>query len=88
MALTTDGAERRLLHLVQALSPERVAEVLDFAEFLYARERPQAPNDAHVALQDSFGVWRDRTDLIGDSVALVRAMRDEWQAREERLGLG
>ncbi|MFQ5595439.1 MAG: DUF2281 domain-containing protein [Anaerolineae bacterium] len=87
MTLTTDGTERRLLHLVKALPPERVAEVLDFAEFLYAREQPQV-NDTHAALQDSFGVWRDRTDLIGDSGALVRAMRDEWQAREEHLGLG
>lgn len=73
--------------LVRALPAERATEVLDFAEFLYARKQTQT-KDVETALQESFGVWRDRDDLSGDSAALVRAMRDEWQEREEeRLGL-
>ena len=51
------------------------------------RERPQLEK-ARSALQDSFGIWRNRTDLPADSAAMVRAMRDAWQTREDRLGLG
>lgn len=86
MVLPADSVEERLLSLVRILPPERATEVLDFAEFLYVREQKQA-KDVETALQDSFGVWRDRDDLSGDSAALVRAMRDEWQEREKRLGL-
>lgn len=86
MVLMVKTIEKRLLNIVRALPPERAAEVLDFAEFLQTREGRQA-NDVRAALDESFGIWRDRTDLIGDSASLVRAMRDEWQEREERLGL-
>lgn len=85
--MPTETIEQQLLHVVRALPPARATEVLDFAEFLFSREQPRT-NDAYAALQDSFGVWRDRTDLTGDSAVLVRAMRDEWRVREERLGLG
>lgn len=86
LTLTVESVEQQLLHLVRTLPPARAVEVLDFAEFLVAREESLADN-LPVALQDSFGIWRDRTDLSGDSAGLVRAMRDEWQAREEQLGL-
>jgi len=53
---------------------------------LVARKRSLADN-VQAALQDSFGVWRDRDDLTGDSTAMVRSMREEWQDREARLGV-
>ncbi|OGO42108.1 MAG: hypothetical protein A2Z04_07050 [Chloroflexi bacterium RBG_16_57_9] len=86
MALMAEMIEKRLLNIVRTMPPERAAEVLDFAEFLQTREGRQA-NDVRAALDESFGIWRDRSDLIGDSASLVRAMRDEWQEREDRLGL-
>lgn len=42
---------------------------------------------ARQALRASFGVWRERKDLAGDSVTIVNALRAEWEAREHRLGL-
>jgi len=78
--------EQQLLRLVRTLPPERAAEVLDFAEFLHAREKSRA-DDLRAALQGSFGIWRGRTDLATDSATLVRTMRDEWETREKQLGL-
>jgi len=82
----TQTTEQRLQQLLRALPNERAVEVLDFAEFLVARKRSLADN-VQAALQDSFGVWRDRDDLTGDSTAMVRSMREEWQDREARLGV-
>ncbi len=42
---------------------------------------------ARQALRASFGVWRKRKDLAGDSETIVNALRAEWEARERRLGL-
>ena len=42
---------------------------------------------ARRALQESFGIWRDRDDLKTDSTVLVDGLRQEWDEREQRLGL-
>jgi len=86
MKSMTQTTEQQLLQLLRALPGERAVEVLDFAEFLVAREQSPA-SDIQAALQDSFGVWRDRDDLTGDSADIVRSMRDEWRDREARLGI-
>jgi hypothetical protein len=79
--------ETQLIELVRDLPPARAAEVLDFAAFLHARGGERG-SDVRTALAESFGVWRDRADLVGDSANLVRAMRTEWEEREQRLELG
>ena len=86
MKSMTQTTEQQVLQLLRALPGERAIEILDFAEFLMAREQSPA-SDIQAALQDSFGVWRDRDDLTGDSAAMVRSMREEWQDREARLGV-
>ena len=42
---------------------------------------------AHKMLHESFGVWKDRNDLAADSTVVVAEMRQEWDEREQRLGL-
>ena len=77
--------EKRLLMLVRRMAPEQVQEVLTFAERLMGGEQDR--DRARAALRASFGIWRDREDLRGDSTDIVRAMREEWEEREKRLGL-
>lgn len=87
MMISTAGSiEQRLLEAVAILPPAQAHEVADFAEFLANRERGRT-GSAHNALDDSFGVWRDRTDLPDDSAQLVREMRDEWRQWEDDLGI-
>ncbi len=84
-SVSETGIEQRLLDLLRTLPSERVTEVLDFVEFLHEREKSRA-NGLQIAIENSFGIWRDRPDLTEDSTTLVRRMRDERQAREDRLG--
>ena len=42
---------------------------------------------AHKRLHESFGAWKDRNDLEADSTVVVAEMRQEWDEREQRLGL-
>ncbi len=84
-SVSETGIEQRLLDLLRTLPSERVTEVLDFVEFLHEREKSRA-NGLQLAIENSFGVWRDRPDLSEDSVTLICRVRDEWQAREDRLG--
>ncbi len=85
MSDTQREVEERLLMLVRRMAPEQVQEVLTFAERLVGGRQDR--KRARAALRASFGVWRDRGDLKGDSTDIVRAMREEWEERERRLGL-
>lgn len=86
MRSTVSSVEQRLLEAVAILPPAQAREVADFAEFLASRERNRA-GSVHNALEDSFGVWRHRTDLPDDSARLVREMRDEWRQWEDDLDI-
>ena len=75
----------RLLALLQRMTPAQAQEVLMFAERLVGGTQDREA--ASEALRASFGMWRDRDDLKGDSTEIVRAMREKWEEREKRLGL-
>ena len=38
-------------------------------------------------MRSSFGMWRDRPDMVRDSTEVVRALREEWAERERPLSL-
>ncbi len=80
-----EDVDVRLLVLVRDMSPEQAEEVLAFAERIAAQSRGR--ERALEGVKATFGIWRDRQDMQGDSVELVRSMRQEWEEREERLGL-
>ncbi len=43
--------------------------------------------EARRLLHQSFGVWKSRDDLGGDSVDVVNKLREEWDERTARLGI-
>ncbi len=43
--------------------------------------------EARRLLRQSFGVWKSRDDLGGDSVDVVNKLREEWDGRTRRLGI-
>ena len=43
--------------------------------------------EARRLLRQSFGVWKSRDDLGGDSVDVVNKLREEWDERTARLGI-
>lgn len=67
----------------EAMAPDRLLERA-VRHYLDARCRRSR---AREALRVSFGVWQDRGDLEGDSATLVKRWREEWDEREQRLGL-
>lgn len=87
MTPTAETIERRLADLIAMLPVSRAMEVLDFAQFLATQEpaRPEVDVSRH---HQSFGIWRDRADLHGDSVELVNNLRGEWLNREDDRGVG
>lgn len=75
----------RLLALIRNMAPEKAEEVLAFAERIAAQSKDR--ERALEAVNSAFGIWRDRQDMQGDSVELVRSIRQGWEEREEHLGL-
>ena len=43
--------------------------------------------EARRLLRQSFGAWKSRDDLGGDSVDVVNKLRKEWDERTARLGI-
>jgi len=43
--------------------------------------------EARRLLRQSFGAWKSRDDLGGDSVDVVNKLREEWDERTRRLGI-
>ena len=43
--------------------------------------------EARRLLRQSFGVWKSRDDLGGDSVDVVNELREEWDERTSRIGI-
>lgn len=65
------------------VSPDRL---LNLAVRRFVDEKKRLRR-ARRALQESFGVWKDRDDLEADSTVIVGELRREWDERERRLGL-
>lgn len=66
--------DARLLDRIHRLPPEKQAEVVDFVEFLVARTDAVQGGAALPAIDDLVG----NLGLQGDSVAVQRSLRDEW----------
>jgi hypothetical protein len=65
----------RLFEVVNTLPEQQAAEVLDFAEFLLARQR-QAPIGK--TLSSFIGCLKNSPNFNGDLVAWQREQRNEW----------
>lgn len=72
------NAASRLLEAIKGLSEPVLAEVVDFAEFLRAKQEPQA-NSTDAPLLSLAGGLEHSKCFSGDLVALQAKMRDEWQ---------
>lgn len=73
---------REAIERVSVLPPERQAEVMDFIEFLLARESAAPHPEEHGPLrQDPFvGLWSDRPDMA-DGTTWTRHIRQRERAR-------
>lgn len=69
---------QRLLETASALPEPLLAEVLDFAEFLYARARivPKATVDTPLALL--CGGLSESSTFAGSPSGIQERLRDEW----------
>lgn len=63
-----------LVKVVNSLPEQQAAEVLDFAEFLLARQQPSPPK----SLTSFIGCLKDSPNFNGDLVAWQREQRNEW----------
>jgi len=85
MSNVRGDVDARLLVLVRGMAPEQAKEVLIFAERVAAQGRDR--DRVRDGVRAAFGIWHERQDMRGDSVELVRSMRQEWEEREKSLGL-
>lgn len=79
-------AEQALLDKLKALSPERLAEVEDFVEFLAAKERRQQAVERLRALRQRLPAEEIGEQEMQEIVAEVKAYRAEKRAERERAG--
>ena len=80
--------EQALLSKIRALSPQQVAEVEDFVEFLAAKSRKNAALDRLLAIApalEAAGVPPMSEDEV---VAEIRAARVERRSRQAAQGAG
>ena len=73
------NAASRLIEAIKGLSEPVLAEVVDFAEFLRARQQPPQINSTDESLLSLAGGLEHSKCFTGDLVALQARMRDEWQ---------
>ena len=84
----TKTTEQRLLEVVRRLPPDRVAQVLDFAEFLASKRKPQNGSDvldteARTAKATTGDARWDALLASDESQRLLERMADEVEARIE-----
>lgn len=72
----TNLAER-LWQTAHSLPPTLLAEVLDFAEFLRARQ-PATPESTPVAVLDLCGGLAHSATFAGAPADIQQRLRDEW----------
>jgi hypothetical protein len=63
-----------LVKVVNSLPEQQAAEILDFAEFLLARQQPSPAK----SLTSFIGCLKDSPHFKGDLVAWQREQRNEW----------
>jgi anti-sigma factor ChrR (cupin superfamily) len=74
----------QLLEKLQALPPERRAEVEDFVDFLAAKTRKQAAFDRLLAIPDQLAAAGVETMTEEEINAEIKAARAERRARADR----
>lgn len=79
-------AEQALLEKLKALSPERLAEVEDFVEFLAAKERRQQALERLRALHQRLPAQEISEQEMQEIVAEVKAYRAQKRAERDRAG--
>jgi hypothetical protein len=73
------NAASRLFEAIKGLSEPVVAEVVDFAEFLRARQQSPHVTTTDESLLSLAGGLEHSKSFAGDPVAIQARMRDEWQ---------
>jgi hypothetical protein len=79
-------AEQALLDKLKTLSPERLAEVEDFVEFLAAKDRRQQALERLRALRQRLPADEISEPQMQEIVSEVRAYRAQKRAERERAG--
>lgn len=79
-------AEQSLIAKIQALSPEQVAEVEDFVEFLSAKMRRRAALDRLLAIAPALEAAGVEPMSMEEINAEVKAARAERRARSQGSG--
>ncbi len=69
----------RLLETARTLPENLLAEVLDFAEFLRARQARQQAQSAEVPLSSLCGGLSDSSTFAGSPIDIQERLRDEWR---------
>jgi hypothetical protein len=68
----------RLFEVVQSLPEPLLAEVLDFADFLRARQARTVSQPADTSLASLCGGLENTQTFIGSPLAIQQQLRDEW----------
>lgn len=69
----------KLYKAVQDLPEPVIAELLDFAEFLRSKMHNRPANSSNELLVDLMGGLENSVTFAGESVAIQKRLRDEWQ---------
>jgi hypothetical protein len=67
----------KIYEKLKSAPPALAQEVLDFVEFLEARQRKPA-DDPRRSFDEFFGVLKGSKVFEGDPVDIQRKLRDEW----------
>ena len=69
----------KLYKAVKDLPEPVIAELLDFAEFLRSKMLNRPANLSDELLVDLMGGLENSATFAGDSLAIQKRLRDEWQ---------
>jgi hypothetical protein len=69
----------RLFETVQTLPEPLLAEVLDFADFLRARQLNMLSQPANISLASLCGGLENTKTFIGSPLSLQQQLRNEWR---------
>lgn len=72
-------AAERLWATVQTLPEPLLVEVLDFAEFLRARQAPLSHSATNISLSMLCGGLADSATFAGSPLEIQQRLRDEWR---------
>lgn len=68
----------RLFEVAQTLPEPLLAEVLDFADFLRAKQANMLSRPADISLASLCGGLENTKTFVGSPLAIQKQLRDEW----------